>query len=127
MAVTSKKKRIKKTLTEGVVHIQASYNNTIVSIAEENGDILTWASAGASGFKGSRKSTPYAAQVAAEKAIEKAKAFGLEKAMIRVKGIGPGREQAIRGVYGAGVDITGIVDVTPVAHNGCRQARVRRV
>lgn len=127
MAIKTTKKKIKRTVTEGFAAIQASYNNTMVTITDTNGDVLSWSSAGANGFRGTRKSTPYAAQVAAEKAIEKAKMFGIEKLQVKITGIGPGREQAIRGLYMAGVDITGIVDLTPVPHNGCRQARVRRV
>ena len=127
MAVKSSKKKIKRVVTEGIAAINASYNNTIVTITDNEGNVIAWATSGSSGFRGTRKSTPYAAQVAAEKAVEKAKAYGFEKALVKVKGIGPGREQAIRGLYQAGVDVTGIIDVTPVAHNGCRQARVRRV
>lgn len=125
--VTTTKKKIKRTVIDGIAAISAAYNNTIVTITDAEGNTLSWATAGSSGFKGSRKSTPYAAQVAAEKAVEKAKLYGLEKVLVKVKGIGPGREQAIRGLYQAGLDVTGIIDITPVAHNGCRQARVRRV
>ena len=127
MSEKSSKKKIKKIISEGVVHIHASYNNTIVSIADASGDIIAWSTAGSSGFKGARKSTPYAAQVAAEKAVEKVKSYGLEKVSVKIKGIGPGREQAIRGLYIGGLDITAIIDVTPVPHNGCRRRRVRRV
>lgn len=126
MAIKSNRKKIKRVVSSGIAHIHASYNNTIVTVTSETGDVLSWASAGSSGFKGSRKSTPYAAQVAAEKALEKAKEYGMEKLLVKVKGIGPGKEQAIRGINISGVDISGIIDVTPVAHNGCRQARVRR-
>ncbi len=126
MAVSSKKK-IKKIVSEGIAHIYASYNNTIVTITDVEGNTLAWASSGSSGFKGARKSTPYSAQVAAEKASEKVKIFGLEKVSVRINGIGPGREQSIRGLYMSGLDITGIIDITPVPHNGCRKRRVRRV
>ena len=123
----SKGKKIKRSIAKGIIHIQASYNNTIVTVCDEEGDVLTWATTGMCGFKGARKSTPYAAQVTAEKAIELSKSYGFEEAEIRVKGIGPGREQAIRGVYAAGIDIKKIVDVTPMPHNGCRGSNVRRV
>lgn len=123
--VTKKVKR--RNVPEGKAHIHASYNNTIVTLAEDNGNVLSWASSGSSGFKGARKSTPYAAQVAAENAVEKAKVFGLERVHVFVKGIGSGRDQAIRGLVGAGLDIISINDVTPVPHNGCRMRKQRRV
>lgn len=121
------KKKIKRIIPEGIACIQASYNNTIVTITDTEGNVLAWSSCGSSGFRGTRKSTPYAAQVTAEKASEKAKAYGLEKVTVKVKGIGPGREQSIRGLYGSGIDIKSIVDITPVPHNGTRRKRVRRV
>lgn len=126
--MVAKKKNIRKNIQEGYASIQASYNNTIVSISDTNGEVLSWSSSGSSGFRGTRKSTPYAAQVAAEKVAEKVKPFGLETLLqVKVKGIGPGREQAIRGLYGSGLDIKAIIDVTPIAHNGTRRKRVRRV
>ncbi|MBT4936934.1 30S ribosomal protein S11 [Candidatus Peregrinibacteria bacterium] len=121
------KKKIKRSVQEGIACIQASYNNTIVTITDTDGNVLAWSSCGSSGFRGTRKSTPYAAQVAAEKASEKAKVYGLEKVTVKVKGIGPGREQSIRGLYGSGIDIKSIIDITPVPHNGTRRKRVRRV
>jgi small subunit ribosomal protein S11 len=121
-----KKKGKKKMCPEGSVYIQASYNNTIVTITEPNGDVISWSSAGSSGFKGSRKSTPYAAQVAAENAVEKAKSTGIEKVNVFVKGVGSGREQAIRGLNSSGLHIITITDVTPISHNGCRQKKQRR-
>ncbi|PCI24470.1 30S ribosomal protein S11 [Candidatus Peregrinibacteria bacterium] len=127
MAVKTTKKKIKRTVHSGIVAITAGYNNTLVTITEENGNVLAWSSSGSSGFRGSRKSTPYAAQVAAENAVEKVRPYGLERVLVKVKGIGPGREQAIRGLHVSGLDITGIIDETPVAHNGCRRKRVRRV
>lgn len=114
-------------LTDGKVFIQASFNNTIITVTDLNGEVISWASAGASGFKGPRKSTPYAAQVSAENAITKAKVFGLEKVKVYVKGAGTGREQAIRGLQAGGVNIESITDVTPVPHNGCRPRKSRRV
>jgi small subunit ribosomal protein S11 len=127
MAVKSTRKKLKRTVSSGIVHINASYNNTIVTITTEEGDTLAWATAGSSGFRGSRKSTPYAAQVAAEAAMTKTQGMGLQTVEVYIKGIGPGREQAVRGIHISGVEITKIVDITPVAHNGCRQSRVRKV
>lgn len=122
------KKKVRKNILVGIVSIQASYNNTIVTITDENGMAISWASAGSSGFKGSRKSTPYAAQVAAERAAETAKiATGLEKVKVLIKGVGPGREQAVRGLHSAGLELTAIIDRTPVAHGGCRVKKPRRV
>ncbi len=121
---TAKRRRI---VQVGNVYVHASYNNTIVTITEENGDTLSWSSSGSNGFKGARKSTPYAAQVSAEKAVEKAKVFGLEKVNVFVKGVGSGREQAIRGLVASGLELISITDVTPVPHNGCRQKKARRV
>lgn len=124
MATPSKKRR---SITNGKVYINASFNNTIVTITDEAGDVLAWSSAGASGFKGSKKSTPYAAQVAAENAVEKVKVYGMEKVDVFVKGVGTGREQSIRALVANGLDIESISDQTPVAHNGCRRPRPRKV
>lgn len=121
------KKAKKRIVQEGKAFVQASYNNTIVTITEPNGDVISWSSAGSSGFKGARKATPYAAQVSAESAVEKAKAYGLEKVHVFVKGVGTGREQSIRGLVAAGLDIMSITDVTPLPHNGCRQKKARRI
>ena len=122
------KKKVRKNILSGIVSIQASYNNTIVTITDEDGMAISWASAGSAGFKGSRKSTPYAAQVAAEKAAETAKiATGLEKVKVLIKGVGPGREQALRGLHSAGLELLAIVDRTPIPHGGCRQRKARRV
>jgi len=124
----AKKKRIKKrAVPEGTAHVQASYNNTVVTLSEPNGDVIAWSSAGANGFKGARKSTPYAAQISAEKAAEAAGAYGLERVHVYVKGVGSGREQAIRGLSAAGLDIMSITDITPVPHNGVRKKKTRRV
>lgn len=125
--VGKKPKARKRIVPVGNAYVNASYNNTIISLTEPNGNVITWGSSGSSGFKGTRKSTPYAAQVAAEKAAEKGKMFGLEKVHIFVKGLGNGREQAVRGLVASGLDILSITDVTPVPHNGCRRRRPRKV
>ncbi len=126
-AKTAKPKAKRRNVPEGAAYIQASYNNTIVTLTEPNGDVIVWSSAGASGFKGARKATPYAAQVAAENAAEKAKIFGLERVHVYIKGVGTGREQAIRGLVSAGLNLLTINDLTPVPHNGCRKRKARRV
>jgi small subunit ribosomal protein S11 len=122
-----KKKAKKRLLTEGRVYIQASFNNTIITITDPKGEVIAWASSGSSGFKGPRKATPYAAQIAAESAITKAKAFGLERVRVYIKGAGTGREQSIRGLQAGGVNIDSLTDITPVPHNGCRSRKGRRV
>lgn len=121
------KKKVRKSVQKGNAYVQATFNNTIVSLTDKDGNVLAWASAGSSGFKGARKSTPYAAQVAAENAVERIKPYGMMQVSIYVKGIGPGREQAIRGLQSAGLDIDSIIDTTPIAHNGCRKKKPRRV
>lgn len=123
---SGKSKARKRLVPEGIANVQASYNNTIVTLTEPNGDVIAWSSAGASGFKGARKATPYAAQVSAENAAEKAKAFGLERVHVNVKGVGTGREQAIRGLVSSGINIISITDITPIPHNGCRKKKPRR-
>ena len=120
-------KKDKKNIIAGVVHIQSTFNNTIVTITDLKGDTLSWASAGSSGFKGARKSTPFAAQTAAEKAALDALGLGLMKVEIIVKGQGSGRETAIRAVQGVGLEIISIQDITPIPHNGCRPPKRRRV
>jgi small subunit ribosomal protein S11 len=122
-----KKKPKKRLLTEGRVYIQASFNNTLITVTDTKGEVIAWASAGSSGFKGPRKATPYAAQIASESAITKAKAFGLERVRVYVKGAGTGREQAIRGLQAGGVNIDSLTDLTPIPHNGCRPRKGRRV
>jgi len=117
----------RRLLTEGKVFVQASFNNTIITVTDPNGEVVAWSSSGTCGFKGPRKATPYAAQVAAETAITKAKVFGLEKVHVFVKGAGNGREQAIRGLQAGGVSIERLTDITPVPHNGCRPRKSRRV
>jgi small subunit ribosomal protein S11 len=127
-AVAPKKKSSKrKSIPEAYVYIQAGYNNTIVSFAEENGNVICWASAGSCGFKGTRKSTPYAGQVAAETAAGKAKGAGVERVHVFVRGAGPGREQCLRGLNAAGLSIESITDTTTTPHNGCKASRPRRV
>ena len=121
------KKRIKKNVAEGIAHVQASFNNTIITISDRQGNVLTWATSGGAGFKGSRKSTPYAAQVAAEDAGKKAMEHGMKNLEIEVRGPGSGRESALRALQAAGFTIITIRDVTPIPHNGCRPAKRRRV
>ena len=122
-----KKKKIKRTLTRARVCIHAGENNTIVTFTDAEGNVIGWSSAGSAGFKGTRKSTPYAAKVAAETASAKVKPYGIESVDVEVKGLGPGREQSIRGLQSAGYNIDSIVDVTPIAHGGCRAKGRRRV
>jgi small subunit ribosomal protein S11 len=121
------KKRDRKVSTNGVAHVQASFNNTIVSITDMDGSVITWASAGKVGFKGSRKSTPFAAQVAAEASAREALNLGMKRVEVWVKGPGAGREAAIRSLQAAGLEISAIKDVTPIPHNGCRPPKRRRV
>ncbi len=124
---TTRRRRDKKFVDKGQAHIQSSFNNTIVTITDMAGNALSWASAGQLGFRGSRKSTPYAAQMAADTAAGAAKEFGLRTIEVYVKGPGSGREAAIRALQAAGLDVTMIKDVTPVPHNGCRPPKRRRV
>ena len=123
----SNNKKDKKNFTKGIVHIQSTFNNTIITITNLVGDTISWASAGSSGFKGARKSTPFAAQTAAEKAALEAVNNGLKNVEILIKGQGSGRETAIRAIEGAGLEITAIQDITAIAHNGCRPPKRRRV
>lgn len=122
-----KKKSKRRSIVEGVVHIKATYNNTLISISEPNGDVVAWSSSGSSGFKGARKSTPYAAQVAADNAIQKAKIYGIERVRVIVNGVGSGREQAMRGITANQIEILSIEDVTAMPHNGCRKRKARRI
>jgi small subunit ribosomal protein S11 len=126
-ASTAKRKKVKKNVTDAVAHIHASFNNTIIMITDRQGNTLSWSTAGAAGFKGSRKSTPFAAQVAADKAAQAAAEHGVKSVEVRVKGPGPGRESAVRALNNAGFKVTSITDVTPIPHNGCRPAKRRRV
>jgi small subunit ribosomal protein S11 len=121
------KKKTRKGVTKGVVHIKSTFNNTIVTITDLNGETLSWASAGTCGFKGARKSTPFAAGRAADKAANEAKRHGLIEVEVKVKGPGAGREQAVINLQNAGLKVTGIEDVTPLPHNGCRPPKKRRV
>ena len=123
----SGKKRERKEVRTGIAHIQATFNNTVVSITDKMGNLIAWASAGSAGFKGSRKSTPFAAQVAAETAARKSMDVGLKQIEVYVKGPGAGREAAIRSLQAVGLEITAIRDVTPIPHNGCRPPKRRRV
>jgi small subunit ribosomal protein S11 len=121
------RRRERKMVPRGEAHVQASFNNTIVTLTDPTGNVLSWGSAGASGFKGSRKSTPYAAQVTADGAAKRAMEHGLRQVDVFVKGPGSGRESAIRALQGAGLQVTSITDVTPIPHNGCRAPKRRRV
>ena len=126
-AATRVRKKIKKNVVEGIAHSHASFNNTIVTITDRQGNALSWATSGGAGFKGSRKSTPFAAQVAAEQAGKVAQECGVKNLEVRIKGPGPGRESAVRALNAAGFKITSISDVTPVPHNGCRPPKKRRI
>jgi small subunit ribosomal protein S11 len=121
------KKKVKKVVTDAVAHIHASFNNTIITITDRQGNALSWATSGGSGFRGSRKSTPFAAQVASDRAAEKAKEYGVKSVDVNVNGPGPGRDSAVRALHNAGFKVTSITDVTPIPHNGCRPAKKRRV
>ena len=121
------KKKVKKSVVEGIAHVHASFNNTIITITDRQGNALSWATSGGAGFKGSRKSTPFAAQIAAEKAGSAAKEFGMINLDVKVKGPGGGRESAIRSLNACGLKIKSITDVTPLPHNGCRPSKKRRV
>jgi small subunit ribosomal protein S11 len=126
-AAVSRKKKEKKNVLEGIVNIQASFNNTLITVTDLNGNALSWSSAGVAGFKGTKKGTPYASQLACEKALDAAKYHGLESVHVRVKGPGPGRESAIRAIDAAGIKVKSIRDITPIPHNGCRPRKKRRV
>jgi len=121
------KKKTKRVVTDAIVHVQASFNNTVVTITDRQGNALSWATAGGAGFRGSRKSTPFAAQVAAEKAGRAAQEYGVKTLEVRIKGPGPGRESAVRALNALGLKIISIADVTPVPHNGCRPPKRRRM
>lgn len=121
------KKKAKRTVVDGIAHVHASFNNTIITITDRQGNGLSWATAGGSGFRGSRKSTPFAAQVAAEKAGQVAMEHGMKNIEVRIKGPGPGRESSVRALNALGMRVTNIVDITPIPHNGCRPPKKRRV
>lgn len=126
-ATTRVRKKVKKNVAEGIAHVHASFNNTIIMITDRQGNALSWATSGSSGFKGSRKSTPFAAQIAADHAGRGAQECGVKNLEVRIKGPGPGRESAVRALNAAGFKITSISDVTPVPHNGCRPPKKRRI
>ncbi len=121
------KKKVKKVVVDGIAHVHASFNNTIITITDPQGNALSWATSGGSGFRGSRKSTPFAAQVAAENAGRTALEYGMKNLEVRVNGPGPGRESSVRSLNAVGFKITNIIDVTPIPHNGCRPPKKRRV
>jgi small subunit ribosomal protein S11 len=127
VATKTTRKKVKKVVVDGIAHINATFNNTIITITDRQGNTLSWATSGGSGFRGSRKSTPFAAQVASERAGEAAKEYGLQNLEVRVKGPGPGRESAVRALNSSGFKVQSITDVTPIPHNGCRPPKKRRV
>ena len=127
MAKAEARKKVKRSVTDGIAHIYASFNNTIITITDRQGNTLAWATSGGSGFRGSRKSTPFAAQVAAERAGTRALDFGMKNLDVMVRGPGPGRESAVRSLNNVGFKIMNITDVTPIPHNGCRPPKRRRV
>ena len=126
-AKTRVKKKVKRSVSDGIAHVRASFNNTVITITDRQGNALGWATAGSSGFKGSRKSTPFAAQVAATRVGQMVEEYGLKNLEVRVKGPGPGRESAVRALNNAGFKVTSISDVTAIPHNGCRPPKKRRV
>ena len=121
------RKKVKKNVSDGIAHVHASFNNTIITITDRQGNALSWATSGGAGFKGSRKSTPFAAQVAAETAGRVALEYGIKTLEVRIKGPGPGRESSVRALNGLGIKISSIADITPVPHNGCRPPKRRRI
>ena len=124
---TRVRKKVKKTVSDGIAHVHASFNNTIITITDRQGNALSWATSGGAGFKGSRKSTPFAAQVAAETAGKLAIEYGIKTLEVRIKGPGPGRESSVRALNALGIKISSIADITPVPHNGCRPPKRRRI
>lgn len=125
--VVKKKKKTIQSVAKSVISVHSSFNNTIITIADENGNNLAWSSAGSNGFKGTKKSTPYAAQITMKKALENASVYNILEAKVKVAGVGAGRESAVRAIGGSGIKVTQIKDVTPVPHNGCRRKKTRRV
>ena len=127
MSAAKTKRRAKKVGSKGIAYVKSTFNNTLVSVSDVNGNVIAWASAGVRGFRGSRKSTPFAAQLAADEACRRAQDHGMQTVMIRISGPGAGRESALRGVQSSGMRVTAIKDVTPIPHNGCRPPKRRRV
>ncbi len=127
MKIVKRKKKVKKVITKGRAYIQATYNNTIVTLTDQHGNVLSWSSAGLNGFKGPKKATPYAAGKIVKDAVEKVKDYGLKTVGVFVKGVGSGREAAVRALYTNGLIVSFIKDITPIPHNGCRAKKVRRV
>jgi len=125
--VVKKKKKTIQEVAKSIISVHSSFNNTIITIADENGNNLAWSSAGSNGFKGAKKSTPYAAQITMKKALENASVYNISEAKVKVAGVGAGRESAVRAIGGSGIKVTQIKDVTPVPHNGCRRKKTRRV
>ena len=125
--IIKKKKKTLKEVSKAVITVSSSFNNTIISIADDRGNIIGWSSAGSAGFKGTKRATPYAAQVTMKKALENISAYNLKEAKVRVSGVGAGRESAVRAIGGSGIKVTNIKDITPVPHNGCRPKKTRRV
>lgn len=121
------KKRVKKSVTQGIVHVYTTFNNSIITISDLSGNVISWSTCGIKGFKGSKKSTPFAAQVAAEDACKKAQEYGVKSVEVEIKGPGAGRETALRAIAGSGIRVMSVKDVTPVPHNGCRPPKRRRV
>lgn len=121
------RKRIRKSVSDGIAHVQATFNNTIITITDRQGNALSWATSGGAGFKGSRKSTPFAAQVAAEMAGRTAMEYGIKNLEVRIKGPGPGRDSSVRALNALGIKVTSISDITPIPHNGCRPPKRRRI
>lgn len=126
-SATKVKKKAKKNITAGIAHVNSTFNNTLVNITDMQGNVIAWSSAGTMGFKGSRKSTPFAAQVTADDVAVKAKEHGVKTVEVEMKGPGSGRESVVRGLQAAGLEISSIVDITPIPHNGCRPSKRRRV
>jgi len=125
--IKGKKKKVKRIASTGRAYIKATYNNTIITLTDQNGDVLSWASAGLAGFKGPKKATPYAAQIITKMAVEKTQEYGLKEVTVFVKGVGTGRESAVRALNANGLNILSIKDITPIPHNGCRSRKPRRV
>lgn len=126
-AASRARKKVKKNVSDGIAHVHASFNNTIITITDRQGNALAWGTSGGAGFKGSRKSTPFAAQVAAEAVGRTAQEYGIKTLEVRIKGPGPGRESSVRALNALGIKITSIADVTPIPHNGCRPPKRRRI